>query len=75
MKAVVAFCSTCGGWTMFHADAEGTTGRQWTAQCEAMGDLVMTFATPPRALGPDCPQSELVQRDRTCAMPSMQEAE
>lgn len=65
---VVALCPRCNGWTMFHADAEGTTGQEWTAQCRRYGDsIIRTNHDELRALMThSCKQSALNADRRTC---------
>lgn len=40
---VVARCPRCHGWTMFHAEAQSATGREWIALAKRDGDLITTY--------------------------------
>lgn len=49
---VAAFCSTCGGFTMFHAEPTSATASKWARQCKAKGDRI-EYRTDTN-LGPSC---------------------
>jgi hypothetical protein len=37
---IVAYCRGCGGWTMWHAEAESSTAKSWADACREQGDRV-----------------------------------
>lgn len=63
-QLIVAFCSVCGGWTMF-IGTDSDLAKDWTRSCYAAGDLIMPMRTTV-GMGPSCPQSERKIRERTC---------
>jgi len=68
-RAVVAFCPKCGGWTMFHGDADSDTAKQWVKQCYVQGELILTFGSPVRWIDKPCTQSDVLLDERTCCDP------
>lgn len=64
---VMARCPRCKGWTMFHADGDSDTGREWAAQCRLFGDVIEPLGDAPQAqLGRACKSADVNADRRTC---------